>query len=370
MGAGSVVFGALALPSAFTQSALLAPWWSLTFITLLIGLPVVVAIGAIANSLRVMRGAAWALTVTMPVAMLTFVLAMAHPPLVPVGETPWLYAIAVVPTSAACLILRRRWAWTYLIAIAVGLGALRLVTMDSEHAAIVALEDVLFIILLGAIFAAAILAVLRAGRILDSSIARASEEAATIAEAQARARENEAFDALVHDEILSTLVGVLRQPVDSGGLVAQAQRALTRIGQLENSDGPTELPAEQFADRLEEVLGDISTRPSLSRTIRVGATLSRSAHVALLDATREAVRNALRHSSSTSAIRVDARVDGLGATVTVADTGPGFDPENVDEARLGIRLSIIGRMNALPGGSASVQSSPGAGTIVRMMWRR
>jgi len=53
--------------------------------------------------------------------------------------------------------------------------------------------------------------------------------------------------------------------------------------------------------------------------------------------------------------------------VTVRDAGAGFDPGSVDRARLGVRRSITERVEDW-GGSASVQSAPGEGTVVRLSW--
>ena len=53
--------------------------------------------------------------------------------------------------------------------------------------------------------------------------------------------------------------------------------------------------------------------------------------------------------------------------MTVRDTGAGFDPGRLDPARLGVRQSITERVEDW-GGSASVQSAPGEGTMVRLSW--
>ena len=53
------------------------------------------------------------------------------------------------------------------------------------------------------------------------------------------------------------------------------------------------------------------------------------------------------------------------AEVFVRDRGRGFDPDNVAEDRLGVRNSIVARMER-HGGSAEVRSTPGQGTEVRL----
>jgi signal transduction histidine kinase len=57
-----------------------------------------------------------------------------------------------------------------------------------------------------------------------------------------------------------------------------------------------------------------------------------------------------------------------GIDVTIEDDGPGFDAGDVRPHRLGILVSIHGRMSAVTGGSATVESSPGSGTVVSLRW--
>jgi signal transduction histidine kinase len=93
---------------------------------------------------------------------------------------------------------------------------------------------------------------------------------------------------------------------------------------------------------------------------------------AIVAAAAEAVRNSVRHG----------RADGAPPTVTVAvhpgrepgavrvevrDDGRGFRPEAVPPGRLGLRVSVLGRMRAV-GGRADVVSGPGLGTAVVLSW--
>ena len=55
--------------------------------------------------------------------------------------------------------------------------------------------------------------------------------------------------------------------------------------------------------------------------------------------------------------------------IVIVDDGTGFDPDAVAPARLGIALSIRGRMQMIDG-VAEVNSSPDAGTEVVLSWTR
>jgi signal transduction histidine kinase len=88
---------------------------------------------------------------------------------------------------------------------------------------------------------------------------------------------------------------------------------------------------------------------------------------ALVAAAREAMNNAVRHSG---AAQVDVYVEVAGdhAEVFVRDRGRGFDLDAVPLDRLGVRGSIVARMQR-HGGTAEVRSTPDQGTEVRLGMR-
>jgi signal transduction histidine kinase len=84
---------------------------------------------------------------------------------------------------------------------------------------------------------------------------------------------------------------------------------------------------------------------------------------ALAGAVREALANVAKHARARRAtVRADL-IDGA-VVVRVDDDGSGFDPGRTAFG-FGLRHSILGRMTRI-GGSASLQSAPGAGTRVSL----
>ena len=83
---------------------------------------------------------------------------------------------------------------------------------------------------------------------------------------------------------------------------------------------------------------------------------------ALVAGVRACFENVLLHSGATVAeLEFMEGPDAL--MVMVADQGRGFDPEEVPADRLGLRMSVQHRLDAV-GGTARVWSSPGEGTSV------
>jgi signal transduction histidine kinase len=85
---------------------------------------------------------------------------------------------------------------------------------------------------------------------------------------------------------------------------------------------------------------------------------------ALVNATREALVNAAKHAG-TGKVDVYVEVTPSAIEVFVRDRGVGFDPDDVPEDRMGVRGSIVDRMDR-HGGKAEIRSTPGEGTEVRL----
>jgi signal transduction histidine kinase len=88
---------------------------------------------------------------------------------------------------------------------------------------------------------------------------------------------------------------------------------------------------------------------------------------ALYGMTTEALTNAVRHSGARS-VRTELRATKGRAVVTIADDGQGFDPAAAERRRQGGGLGLLGiaRQARWLGGSSSVRSSIGTGTLVRI----
>lgn len=133
------------------------------------------------------------------------------------------------------------------------------------------------------------------------------------------------------------LVGDLAPPALDSGLVPAVRRLVARYA------AETGTPAEV------EVVGEVRT-------------LSPTSEVAALRATQEALANVRRHAGARR-VGVQLAFDGDGAMLTVSDDGDGFDPSG---PRAGYGLDGLASRVASVGGLAEVESSPGAGTRVRV----
>jgi len=84
---------------------------------------------------------------------------------------------------------------------------------------------------------------------------------------------------------------------------------------------------------------------------------------AILDATRELLTNVAKHSGQTRA-RISVTTGTSDLTVTVSDTGRGYDP-NTNSTGLGLRHSVTGRIRDA-GGTVHITTATGQGTTVTL----
>jgi signal transduction histidine kinase/phage shock protein PspC (stress-responsive transcriptional regulator) len=180
-----------------------------------------------------------------------------------------------------------------------------------------------------------------------------------------RSEERARVAAHLHDSVLQTLALIQR----SGGDPARAA-ALARRQERELRAWLYGADRDRRAGTVRAVLEDVCAEVEQVHGIPVelvvvgGDALAGSRVVEAIGAMREAAINAARHSE-TDRIDVYAETGPDGLSVYVRDTGRGFAPEAVPNDRVGLRESVVARMERL-GGTAVVTSSPGEGTEVEL----
>jgi signal transduction histidine kinase len=88
---------------------------------------------------------------------------------------------------------------------------------------------------------------------------------------------------------------------------------------------------------------------------------------AVAESTLQALANALNHAGAGTTVQVFLKGTTRGFMIVVKDNGRGFRPSRVPKNRLGLRLSIVGRVQAV-GGKVFIDSKIGVGTNVIIEW--
>ena len=180
--------------------------------------------------------------------------------------------------------------------------------------------------------------------------------------AKVRADARADMAAHLHDSVLQTLALIQRQSDDPKAVQQLARRQERELRTWLYGDELSELTLKAALTAAAAEVEDERGIPV--EIIVVGDCETSDSVQALVRAAREAMVNAAKHSGADK-IDVYAEVDDDRVEVFVRDRGKGFDPDTVDEDRMGVRGSIINRM-ARHGGTAEIRSSPGNGAEVRL----
>ncbi|MEV0591968.1 ATP-binding protein [Nonomuraea cavernae] len=180
-----------------------------------------------------------------------------------------------------------------------------------------------------------------------------------------RQEERAEVAAMVHDSVLHTLTLIQR--------VAQDPREVTRLARAQERELRNWLyqPAQDADATVAAAVRRIAAEEEDAHGVAIEVVCvgdieldSAGKLAAMLNASRQAMVNAAKYSESPS-ISVYAEVEGEEVTIFVKDRGKGFDLDTVPLDRMGIRESIIGRMER-HGGTARVRTEPGEGTEVML----
>lgn len=192
-------------------------------------------------------------------------------------------------------------------------------------------------------------------RSVDAETRRLEEER----DAEARAA------AVIHDTVLGDLAAIVHGRVV---LTEHDQEHLRQnVARLQAAmSGDIDATATAAVDvELLQVISDLQWRGLSVEASGNGAALSllgRPARTAALNAIRAALENVLVHAGAASAdLFIDDNDDEV--MIMVVDQGKGYDPDAVGSDRLGLRLSIVKRIEDC-GGRATVWSRPGEGTSI------
>jgi signal transduction histidine kinase len=196
-----------------------------------------------------------------------------------------------------------------------------------------------------------------------------------------RSQERAEVAAHVHDSVLHTLTLIQRS--------AQDPREVQRLARAQERDlrawlyEPKADAEQNLAAAVRKAAAEVEDHHGLPiEVVCVGDCPLDERLGAMLQAAREAMVNAAKHAGDepsdgddtagvapTSTLSVYAEVAGDEVSIFVRDRGKGFDLDAIPDDRMGLRESIIGRMER-NGGKAEIRTAPGEGTEVRLEMRR
>lgn len=367
LGVGSLAFFLLAVGGILAQSAVTgAPWaWGAAaamFAPMMIA--AILSPWLPSRGVRVLAGLA---ALGQLFTLLTLV------PVLPGGllpeqyGTPWPLGATLVGAASAAVAWRSAITWPYLVVCVLLVWFDRFLPSERPIADL-ATQDALHALLFTAIFTSLALAIRRAGGQLDDASDLAAADTRRLATGEARVRERGRIEALLHDSILVALLASARH---SPHAPAAARAALERLDDLErrgDDEPPGPVDARDWLWRVQASTTALDPTARFSHEENDATAVPADVAEAILEASAEALRNSVLHAGP-AARAVHVRLGRSLVEVTVIDDGRGFDVDAVDEARLGMRISIRDRMRGIDGGRAVIVSRPGEGTRVAVGWK-
>lgn len=287
---------------------------------------------------------------------------------------PWIFFLVNVGVVAAMLAFPVRIQMIWAVGVPLVYGYVRLV--EGEFAGsfwTLTAFDVSFTLILGIVIVSLGWMFRSVAAGVDDARGRAVASYAAAAASAAAEEERVAMAALMHDSVLAALIAAERADTERARdlAVAMAREALTRLANTEaavaqeGSDEP--VGTAQVVIELRRALSELGADAIVEERGGSGLIPGRPAR-ALVLAARQAIGNAVTHAHGRGLHLIVEGHGDDGLTVTVTDTGHGFDMDAIGEDRLGIRASIIARMAGVAG-TATI-GSDGEGTTVVLGWMR
>ncbi|GAB2949427.1 ATP-binding protein [Streptomyces pseudoechinosporeus] len=189
-----------------------------------------------------------------------------------------------------------------------------------------------------------------------------------------RAQERAEVAAHVHDSVLHTLTLIQRNAENAGEVrrLARAQERDLR-NWLYKPEGTGKDEADEpdtLAEAVRRSAAEVEDKHGVPIEVVVVGDCPLDERIgAQMQAAREAMVNAAKYGGEGGAVQVYAEVEGRTVFVSVRDRGPGFDLDAIPADRMGVRESIIGRMER-NGGTARLRAVPDGGTEVELEMER
>jgi signal transduction histidine kinase len=366
-----LVFGLQTLPTAVGQLPdLREPWSAAWMIAVFGGLALTVVLAIVQRGVKVAMGV---LAVVYLAAIATWPLLVREPGAF-TSDKPWLWFLCSVFTAFAAVAYPLWLAIAYTFVAPVAYGVVRALPAGGGAPLELALLDTIYAIILGGVILAIIAMMRQASSAVDAAQSQALARYANAVRQHATEVERVQVDAIVHDSVLTTLLSAASARTPEQKELAAAMAA-DAIGHLHAAEAAT--PEDQSSvglDRLTDRL--VTAANAFSSPFQVEVrdvevhTLPVNVAEAVYSATVQAMVNSMQHAGGPEVHRsVSIRGGGPAATVEVVirDDGRGFTEAEVPAERLGLRISIRDRL-AKVGGRARIDSQPGVGTTVTILW--
>ncbi len=367
-----LVFVAQAIPTMLTQAGFLDPLWLGIVAPVLFGWLVAVLFFSIAQVW--VRGSHGTFAVLYLFAVVSLQFAVMPGTEVDPGLN-WLNWLLTVAIGMAAIAFSTTLATVVLFVAPIAFMLVRVTPSGGSAPWVLAVLECILAIILGGAVLIIVTMLRQAASAVDRAQSTAIERYSNAVRLHATEVERVQVDAIVHDNVLTTLLTAAQAELPAAKALA-ATMAANAISHLQ--DAALIEPGDERTMSTAELAGRIS-QSALAFTqpieVRVSDVAQRAvplqAAAAIHSAAVQAIVNSLQHAGDHGVKRwvsIETSSDSA-FVVVIGDSGRGFVMADVPEARLGVRVSILERVGNA-GGHADVESAPGRGTSITIRWPR
>lgn len=231
------------------------------------------------------------------------------------------------------------------------------------------IQDTLLTFLFATLLASLILVTRYEASKVDEASELAIRAAASQAAIEAELNEKTRLDALVHDKVLTTLLlsAKANTPEEQRAVAEMAVSAISSLNEAQREVSSESVSGISFLAALEKSGKRQEPNLLVSISDQSPIEIPEAAAKALTEATLQAIVNSQQHAGTGVTRELHLKTNRSGIKIVVKDDGRGFRMSRVPKSRLGVRTSIIRRVE-LVGGRAFVDSKPGAGASIILEW--
>lgn len=289
----------------------------------------------------------------------------------PEGFRPWLWWATGIASMAIGWHIERWWAWAYICLMPLVWIWVHYQPWGGSGELSTVLQDASYILLFPATIVGLAHLLRSAANRVDEASELATQAAIERARIDAKERERSRIDALVHDSVLTTLLVAANAntPDQAHAAVDSAKNAVARLREAARDEAATDsVSVISFFQALGELVQRQDPRAEISVSGADGRQLEAELVAALTDATSQAVANSLQHAGRSAKRLVRMKATAKEIKIVIKDDGVGFWPSRVPKNRLGLRMSIIDRVEAVDG-RVFIDSKPGHGASIVLEWQ-
>jgi len=284
---------------------------------------------------------------------------------------PWIWWAVDTGWLAAALSFKLRWTVVYFFVLNLAMQVLFAMPVGGSHNAQRLITDFLFTLLTNGTAAVIALLLRNAAERTDAASAESIRSAILQARVEAQVKVRERLDALVHDRVLTALISASRatNTAEVKAATDLAASAIVKLAEVESSDDSGSVYINDLFQAIKTAGLNLDQQIKTSITQSSNWQLDKQTANAFTEATIQAVQNSILHAGGKAQRELILKSTDKDMKIVVKDDGRGFRPSRIPRGRLGLRVSVISRVESV-GGEVHIASEPGKGATIILEWAK